>query len=640
MNGGPYRRIYPTKESLLFDGGLNNKFERSIIAENESPDCLNVKFSAGSVETRLGTAKLNTASVGSFVGDGMYVRKGRDGVETMVAAWGGSIWQLGTTSFTTIASSQSLFTAGVRFAASQAENYLFLGNGGSIPYKWGGTHFTRHGVYPPTVTATVVSNGVGALTASGQYQYKFTMVNSALVESDVGPATTTFVISTTSGQNRVSSIPTAPVSHGVNARRVYRNASGSTVFKLAGTISDNTTTTFDDNVADSALGATAPTDNGVPPKYNSIDFHPGLNRLFMNDVDNPDHIWWTEADSPYTVPSSNFHIVGDNTSDLCRAVKVYNNMVFGLCDNSITVGYMPDNTPANWSWQTLKIPYGCKSPFGCFVYQDKLFFPAVQNGKLAGFAVVKGGTTEPSISFLTVANAGSELKSDRIEPEVFNLVETYLANISAIVYKNCGYIAVTYGSGATTNNRYYTYDFSISNVTRKQPEAWCPNTGPHPAQFAIYGGNLYYQSADATGFAYKMEQTAYNDDGAAINSYLWTKEFTGFPDDTNFYKDWRYANVLIENAGAYYMDITYRVDSDTGGGDTKQVSLNPGGSLWGFMRWGLDAWGGGTVQREYRQSFGASRGKRIQLKFSNQNKVNQKFKVYRMNFAYNLKGFR
>jgi hypothetical protein len=137
-----------------------------------------------------------------------------------------------------------------------------------------------------------------------------------------------------------------------------------------------------------------------------------------------------------------------------------------------------------------------------------------------------------------------------------------------------------------------------------------------------------------------MEQTAYNDDGAAINSYFWTKEFTGFPDDTNFYKDWRYANVLIENAGAYYMDITYRVDSDTGGGDTKQVSLNPGGSLWGFMRWGLDAWGGGTVQREYRQSFGASRGKRIQLKFSNQNKVNQKFKVYRANFAYNLKGFR
>src|SRR4051812_17586817 len=106
MNGGPYKRVYPEKESILLDGGLNSKFERSLIAENESPDCLNVQFINGACETRKGTAKVNTASVGAFVGDGLYVRKGRDGVETMVAAWGGSIWQLSGSSFTTIPSSQ------------------------------------------------------------------------------------------------------------------------------------------------------------------------------------------------------------------------------------------------------------------------------------------------------------------------------------------------------------------------------------------------------------------------------------------------------------------------------------------------------------------------------------------------------
>lgn len=635
MNGSPHRRIYPDKESILLDGGLNSKFERAIIAENESPDCLNVQFSNGACETRGGTDKVNTASVGSFVGDGLYVRKGRDNVETMVAAWGGTLWQLAGTSFTTIGSSQSLFTAGVRFGAAQDENYLFLGNGGSIPYKWGGTHFTRHGVYPPTTTSTVASNATGVLT--GGYQYKVTAVNSALVESDVGPVSATFTAA--SATLRVSSIPTFAVSYGVNARRLYRTAAGGATFKLVTTVNDNTTTTYDDSTADSSLGATAPTDNGVPPKYNAIVFHPGQNRLFMNDADNLNYVKWTEVGQPYTVASSNFKIVGDNTSDLARGFAVYDNMLFVFGDGTLTIGFMPTTTTTDWRWSTTRIPYGCRSPYGIINYQDKVLFPAIQNGKLIGFAAVRGGATEPSVTFLTVSNAGSELKSDRIEPEIFNINNTYLSNVSAIVHKNRGYIAVTYGS-STTNNRYYTYDFSISNASRKQPEAWCPNTGPNPAQFAIYGSNLYYQSADATGFVYKMETTTYNDDGSAINSYLWTKEHVGYPQDTNYYKDWRYANLLIENSGAYYMNITHRVDSDSGGGDTQQVSLNPGGSLWGTLMWGRDPWGGGTAQREYRHPFGTSRGKRIQLKFSNQNVVNQKFKVYRYNLAYNIKGYR
>jgi hypothetical protein len=359
----------------------------------------------------------------------------------------------------------------------------------------------------------------------------------------------------------------------------------------------------------------------------------------MNDPASPNQVKWTEVGQPYTVATSNFKLIGDNTSDLVRGLAVYDNMLFVFCDGSITIGHMPSTTTSDWSWIVTKIPYGCKSPYGFINYQDKILFPAVQNGKLIGFSAIQGGTVAPSVTFLTVANAGSEMKSDRIEPDVFQFNETYLKNISSIVYKNRGYIAITYGS-STTNNRYYTYDFSISNVGKKVPEAWAPNTGPNPAQFAIYGGSLYYQTADATGFVYRMETTTYNDDGAAINSYLWTKEFSGSPQDTNFYKDWRYGNILLENSGAYFMNITYRADSDTGGGNTQQVDLNPGGSLWGSMRWGLDMWGGGSAQSEYRQSFGTTRGKRIQIKFSNQNKVNQKFKVYRLNLIYNIKGFR
>jgi hypothetical protein len=636
--GGEFRRIFPNDGRQLFDGGKNSKYERSIIAPNESPDCANVVFTNGAVETRPGYTRVNTTSAGSFVCDALFTRRADSGAETLCAWYGGNFYTLGTTSLNTVPSGQSVFTAGIRVGHTLYENHAFMGNGGAIPYKYNGTDFTRHGIYPPTATASVASNGVGALTASGQYQYKVTYVNSALAEGDLGPATATFVISTTSGQNRISSLPVAPQSWGVSARRVYRNANGSTVFKRVGEVANNTATTFDDNVADAALGVTAPTDNGVPPNYSFILYH--QNRLFMNDPANPNFLWFTELGEPYTVGSTNFIKAGDQAGDIVKGAAVYDNSIVILCEKSAWIVYMPDTDPTDWKVVKAKASFGSKSPYCVLEYDNKLLFVATQNDKIAGFAALSGDTVEPSASLLTTSSAGSNLKSDRIEPDVFEIQETYIGNISGIVYQNQAYITVTYGSGATTNNRVYLMDFSIENLSKKQRESWVPWTGMNAAQFAVYGGLLYFGSSTANGRLYRMTPTGYNDDGAAIDSYFWTKEFAGFDDETNFNKDFRYANLLLDTAGDYFMNLLYRVDSDTGGGTSKQIDLNPGGSLWGSMIWGVDSWGGGATQTETRVFLDTARGKRIQFKFTNQNTVDQRFKVHGLNFAYNLKGFR
>ncbi len=125
-----------------------------------------------------------------------------------------------------------------------------------------------------------------------------------------------------------------------------------------------------------------------------------------------------------------------------------------------------------------------------------------------------------------------------------------------------------------------------------------------------------------------------------FSSYLSTKEFSGFDDEVNYNKDFRYANILVEKLGDYNMNLTYKTDSDSGSGTSVQVNLNPGGSLWGTMTWGTDLWGGGVTQEDKRVYLGTLRGKRIQFKFSNQNAVNQRFKVHGLNFAYNIKGYR
>lgn len=632
-----YDVVFPPKGRQLLDGGLSTKFERSIIGDNESPDCLNVVFTNGAVATRPGVTKLNSAAIGSFVGDGLYTRHDNTGAQTMIAFAGGSAWQLtGVSAFTQIASSVSVFTAGVRVGAAEYENHLFCGNGGVTPYKWNGAAFTRHGVPAATgaVSAASITTSTGVLT--GDYRYKVAYVNSAAAIGDVGTSTATLAVS--NGKVHLTGIPTAPQSHGVASRRVYRTEAGGSTWKLVTTILDNTTTSYVDNTADASLGVAAPTDNGEPPKYNAIVAHQG--RLFCNDTANPNYVWYSEALEPYTFASTNFQPVGDGSFDLVKGLAVYDNALVIQCVSALYLWVMPSTDPTDWRLVRIRSAFGSKSPYGSFLYNNKLMVPAFQSDKFVGFAAVAGGAIDPEATTLETSRAGSDLKSDRIESEMFDVQEAYAGNISAMVFKNKAYVAVTDGDGATTNNRAYVFDFSRSNLSKTQEAAWVPVTGVAPAQFTVYDGKLYFIDATATGFVRQLETSTYADDGAAIDSYFWTKEFAGLRGHENLQKDFRRVKLLVDKAGDYYMSLTYRVDSDSGDGITKQIDLDPGGSLWGTMRWGIDKWGGGRDQEEVTVTLGQVTGKRIQFRFSNQNAAGQRFKVHGLNFTYNVKGRR
>lgn len=631
---GRAQKIYPADGRVHLDGGLNIKYERALIAENESPNCKNVYFESGGVKSRGGSSKLNTTSVGTFSCNGLYVRHDNSGAESMCAFFGTDMFVFNGTSFVTVASAQSQYTAGVRVAGAEYENYLFVGNGTVGPYKYADSSFTRHGIPAPTATATAATKSAGTIT--GDYRLKVTYVNSGLVESDAGPATATFTAA--SEEIRWSSLPVAPVSFGVESRRLYRTEAGTSTYKRLATINDNTTTIYDDNSSDSELGIAAPTDNGEPPQYSAILYH--NNRLFMNDPANPNFVWYSDLANPYVVQTTNFRRVGDNTTDIVRGFKRYENHVLVVCDHSEYLIYMPDADDANWSDIRIKSSYGCKSPFGMVEYNNKILFPAMQSDKFVGFGAISGTSIDPSATLLTVSATGSDLKSDRIEPDMFLIPENIVSGISAIVYQNKAYISVPYGSGQTTNNRIYVFDFSISNLNKKQEASWSPLDGLNANQFAIYNGNLYYGTSEDNGYVYQMLTTTDADDGAAIDAFFWTKEFSGLKGDERFTKDWRYLQVFYKNSGDFYMDVGFRTDSDQGVGNTERIYLGTGGSSWGSMTWGVDNWDAGQSEGETEISLGQSRGKRLQIKFSNQNTVNQKFEVLGLIIGYNVKGRR
>lgn len=650
MSQNPYRRLYPDQEVLTFDGGLDNKFEKALLPENESPDCLNVEFGDGAVGTRQGATKLNTAAAGNVAFDGLYTRRSSDGTsESMCAFIGGHMLVLGVTTFNTIPSAQSVFTIGTRVGAELAENYIFAGNGFVGPYKYNGTDFTQHGISAPVLTCSVASSTTGSLTTNGIYNYRVTYVNSALVESDMGPATPTFTVSGVGLSIRVTSIPIgSAASQGILYRRLYRTVgTGALAYFRVTTIQDVSSTTFVDTLADTSLGSAAPTDNGVPPKYNAIIYNNNI--LFVNDASNPNYVWYSVIGQPYTFPSTNFFKVGDNAGDLVKGFASYDNYVVIFCEQSTWINFMPDPaTPSGWRRIKSNSPFGSKSPYCALICdvrgENIMLHPAIQNRKFVGFAALTGATLDPSVSYQMVTTAGSQLQSNVIEPDMFLLNESKLNQISGIVFKNKAYIAVSYGVSQTTNNRVYVWDFSLSNIKKDQPTSWAPWSGtPYNInQFCVYGGKLYGASSGTNGFVYQVTDTnVYSDDGSAINSYWWSKEYSGFEQDTAITKDFRYLNMLYDNAGAYYMTLRFRTDSDTGVGTSKNISLTPGGSLWGTLIWGVGMWGGGVNQTESRIYFGDSlRGKRLQFRFDNQNTAGQRFKVHRGQFLYNIRGYR
>jgi hypothetical protein len=619
---------------VRLDGGLNTKTQKQWLLDNETPSCLNVVFTPGAVETRYGSSLLNTASVGTFACDGLYTRHDSDGSETMTAWFGGSLYRLSGTTFVQIPSAASVMTAGILVSAAEYEDNIFFGNGNVIPYKYNGSDFTRHGAYPPTATMTAAT-GAGSYL-SGVYYWAVTYVNSNLVESDLSPIYGPLTLAGT-GAN-LSSLPVAPQSYGVASRNIYRTETSSSVFYKVANIANNTATTYTDNIADTALGAQAPNDNGVPPKYSCVLQH--NSRLFMiGSEDN--FVWYSEAGNPYVVKSDNFRRIGDETGEIPKALGIWDNYLVVFCQSGQTwVVYMPDNDDSNWVDFRVRSNFGSKSPFGSFQAMNKLIFPATENGKFVGFGAMTAAGTDPEANATEVGAIGSNKLSDKIEPDIKNFNSTYVGRIASIVYQQKAYISY-HNLASSYNNRILVLDFSNENIADQQKYTWVPWSGINVSMFCVYGGNLYGGCSEATGYVHKLnDSSVYSDNGSEINSYFYTKEFYGLPGHESWHKDFRFVQILYEPSGSYKMGFVTKINSDSGDGYTDYVDLTPSTSLWGTLVFGSGSYEAGRTEIELKKSLGEFSGKRIQFGFSNLNTAGSKFKIQGISIRYNLKGER
>lgn len=126
---------------------------------------------------------------------------------------------------------------------------------------------------PAAATGALAGLGAGNVD-NGTHSYKITFVNAggesvASVKSNV----VTVVNNAADGQIAVSNIPLGPA--GTTARNIYRTAAGDAgPWLLAGTLAGNVLTDYNDNLADVGLGAAAPAGLGLQMELSAIPVGP------------------------------------------------------------------------------------------------------------------------------------------------------------------------------------------------------------------------------------------------------------------------------------------------------------------------------------------------------------------------------
>jgi len=608
------------------DGGYNSKDSPSKIGASESPDCLNVVYDdTGSVATRDGSVTFNTQAIGTTPIDGLTSFNG-----SMIAWAGGSMYRASGTTFVTIGSAQGKFTSGVKVAYTTYQNLLFSSDGTNGPWKYDGSGFYNMGIDIPSAP-TGATSGAGTLTA-GTYYYGVSFVNSQAVEGEIGSISPgiTIAASLTIG---LTGIPVGSSLAGVNSRVIYRRFGLDGDFYRVAEIADNTTTTYTDNIHDTELGGEPVEDGTKPTPFTTIALH--KERLFFDDSTDRSLLRWTDLGNPFISQVENFEPIDNKDGENIIAIATQDEFVNIFKSNnnySIQTTDPADET----TWISRKSPanLGIVGPRAFTYGENGILFIGKRNNRITGLHFMTGLQVVQSFE----GRLRTENISEKVEYDFLNRMEpTYWSNMAMGLFENRLYLAYT-GLGEARNAKILWLDTNRI-VLGQQPDGWSPWTGIESNVFTVHNGKFYAGSSNSNGFVYQLEAGVYSDSGTAINSYFWTKEIGGEDDGSldSYVKDFRELYIWQARLGSYNMSVRVRTDGSTGAGSAQNIDLSPGGSVWGTMVWGLDPWGGARDDFETRLALGKLLGKRLQVRFDNQNTAGQAFQVHRVELGMNLR---
>lgn len=157
---------------------------------------------------------------------------------------------------------------------------------------------TQSGIRVDNLRKTVYEDG----NVDAAVTYRVSFLSEAGVESNGGPASASLAKGDGTFKVSLTALPTSSAGD-VIARRIYRDKDGDAIYRFVAQIDDNVTTTYEDDIADSALGgATMPIagddelDSTPPTRFRDVAVY--QNRVVGIDADTPQVLWISDVNLP------------------------------------------------------------------------------------------------------------------------------------------------------------------------------------------------------------------------------------------------------------------------------------------------------------------------------------------------------
>lgn len=368
------------QDTATKDLSLTNKGD---IAQNSR-----FNIEVGSVAKRSPVAYYNTSADSNPI-QSIYRYYTKSGLQYLIQLNGNAL-RVGndaTGSFSTIYTFSS--SSGYRFSAVTYNDLCIVSTGQENIMQTDGTASWELG----SCKASLVSDAGGNVTTGAHYYaIIFTVAGTDIINGAISNTVTT-----DASHTKVSlfHIPIGPT--GTTQRKIYRTASGAGTLKLLTTISDNSTTTYTDNIADGSLGATMSAVNNDMPKGALLYLE--QERLFVTrDPNYPNTVYYSDQYLPhYIATGSNdlatyeasdyYDIIGGGDNDKITGMANYLGVTHIFKQNSIRPYYV-SGTPDTWTLGNIISTQGCPTPYSIvstpygIVYQSWDYF-YVYNGNFS-----------------------------------------------------------------------------------------------------------------------------------------------------------------------------------------------------------------------------------------------------------------
>jgi len=257
---------------------------------------------------------------------------------------------------------------------------LFISNGTDYPLVYDGTYVKEMGA--PTAKDLLVTGSL-----SGVYYYAMTYVIDS-VETVIGTKSNTVTVSS----KKIDLDLPIGVSN-CTARKIYRTTAGGSSLKLVATISDNTTLTYQDNIADGSLGATIPSTNSScpTPQFITVKDEKLIGAVNTN---RPNYLYVTEVEIEVFFNTSGVYDVsgvGNDNTALTGLVEDYNQIVvfserhIYIADTSglvTTVQQTTSNVGCADGFSVTRIPENGQTPGG-IMFVSNLYDVRIFSGNIA-----------------------------------------------------------------------------------------------------------------------------------------------------------------------------------------------------------------------------------------------------------------